>query len=99
MDTKRTRKQNSNEKNDACRSSKKDVETDSESSKNIDPGEMLQAGLRDGRRPRCPLSLGDGSAPAAEGELIHRAGLLVAVFCALISMLAPQQSLNTTESF
>ena len=23
---------------------------------------------RDGRRPRCPLSLGDGSVPAAEGE-------------------------------
>ena len=51
---------------------KKNVETDSESSKNIDPGEMLQAGLRDVRRPRmrCPLSLGDGSAPAAEGEYI-----------------------------
>ena len=35
----------------------------SESSKNIDPGEMLQAGLRDGRRPRCPLSLGNGPRP------------------------------------
>ena len=32
-------------------------QTDSESSKNIDPGEILQLGLTDGRRPRCPLSL------------------------------------------
>ena len=36
------------------------VETDSKSSKVIDPGEMRQAGLRDGR-PRCPgPSLGNG---------------------------------------
>ena len=49
---------------------KKNVETNSESSKNINPGEILQAELRDGRRPRCPLSLDDGSAPAAEGEYI-----------------------------
>ena len=40
------------------------VETDSESSKNIDTGEVLQSGLsRGGRRPRCPLSLGNGQRP------------------------------------
>ena len=38
------------------------VET-GESSNNIDPGEMLQAGLRDGRQPRCSLSLGNGRDP------------------------------------
>ena len=59
-----TRKQKANEKNNQCRSSKKNVvEADSESSRNIDPGEMLQAGLRDGRRSRCPLSLGNGQRP------------------------------------
>ena len=48
-----TRKQKANEKNNPCRSSKKSVvETDSKSSKIIDPGEMRQAGLRDGRQPR-----------------------------------------------
>ena len=50
-----TRKQKANETNNPCRSSKKSVvETDSKSSKIIDPGEMRQAGLRDGRQPRCP---------------------------------------------
>ena len=40
------------------------VETDSESSKNIDTGEVLQSGLsQGGRRPRCPLSLGNGQRP------------------------------------
>ena len=51
-----TRKQKANEKNNPCRSSKKmSKQTDSESSKNIDPGEIFQVGLTDGRRPRCPL--------------------------------------------
>ena len=59
-----TRKQKANEKNNPCRSSKKML------SKRIPnplksiqghPGEMRQAGLRDGRQPRCPgPSLGNG---------------------------------------
>ena len=77
------------------------VETDSESSKNMNPGEMLQAGLSDGRRPRCPLSLGMAitrSRSLAKENTCSRS-FLVAVLCARISMLAPQQSLNKTRSF
>ena len=61
------------------------VEADSESSKkNIDPGAMV------------PLGYLWGTVRAAEREF---ASLLVAVFCAHISMLASQRSLNTTQSF
>ena len=63
------RKQKANEKNNPCRSSKKmSKQTDSESSKNIDPGEILQVGLTDGRRQRCPLSLGNGQRPLPRKE-------------------------------
>ena len=37
-------------------------QTDSESSKNIDPGEILQVGLTDGRRPRGHYPWGTASA-------------------------------------
>ena len=43
-------------------------QTDSESSKNIDPGEILQVGLTDERRPRCPLSSGNGQSPLPRKE-------------------------------
>ena len=63
-----TRKQEANEKNDPCRSSKNVFETDSECSKKIDSGKMLQAGWRDGRQPGCPLSLGNGPRPLPKPE-------------------------------
>ena len=64
-----TRKQKANEKNNPSRSSKKmSKQTDSESSKNIGPGEILQVGLTDGGRPRCPLSLGNGQRPVPRKE-------------------------------
>ena len=73
-----TRKQKANEKNNPCRSSKNmSKQTDSESSKNIDPGEILQVGLTDGRRPRCPLSLGNGQRPLPRKENI----ILCTVVC------------------
>ena len=45
--------------------------------------------------------LGERPSPAAEASRrrIHVAGLLVVVLCAHISMLAPQRSLNTTQTF
>ena len=43
-------------------------QTDSESSKNIDPGEILQMGITDERRPRCPLSSGNGQRPLPRKE-------------------------------
>ena len=60
-----TRKQKANEKNNPCRSSKKvlskRIPTPLKLSIQGHPGEMRQAGLRDGRKPRCPgPSLGNG---------------------------------------
>ena len=44
------------------------VETESESSKNIDPGEMLQAGLKGRATTEMSTILGERPAPAVEGE-------------------------------
>ena len=63
-----SKKQTKKHKN-PCRSSLKILSKNRlRVSKNIDLGAMLQAGLRDGRQPRCPLSLGERPAPAVEGE-------------------------------
>ena len=60
-----TRKQKANERNNPCRSSKKvllkRIPNPLKLSIQGHPGEMRQAGLRDGRQPRCPgPSLGNG---------------------------------------
>ena len=60
-----TRKQKANETNNPCRSSKtvlsKRIPNPLKLSVQGHPGEMRQAGLRDGRHPRCPgPSLGNG---------------------------------------
>ena len=60
-----TRKQKANETNNPCRSSKtvlsKRIPNPLKLSIQGHPGEMRQAGLRDGRQPRCPgPSLGNG---------------------------------------
>ena len=60
-----TRKQKANEKNNPCRSSKKVLSKRIPNPLKLSiqghPGEMRQAGLRDGRQPRCPgPSLGNG---------------------------------------
>ena len=75
---------------------KNDVETDSESSKNIDPGGNAPSGV-EGRATTEMSTILGGRLCARCRRRIHVAGLLVAVFCALISMLAPQRSLNTTQ--
>ena len=99
-----TRKQKANETNNPCRSSKKVLSKRIPNPLKLSiqghPGEMRQAGLW-GRATtwmsRTSTILGKRPALAAEEGL--KAGLLVAEFCAHISMRAPQRSLNTTQSF
>ena len=78
------------------------VETDSKSSKIIDPGAPRGDAPSGAKRRATTLMsrtilVKPGPALAAEGS--EKAGLLVAEFCAHISMRAPQRSLNTTQRF
>ena len=96
-------KAKANEKNNPCRSSKKVLSKRIPNPLKLSiqghPGEMRQAGPRDGRQPRV-VDVPDHPRETARARCRRRkAGLLVAEFCAHISMRAPQRSLNTTQSF
>ena len=96
-----TRKQKANEKNNPCRSSKKVL------SKRIpNPPKIIDPGASRGDAPSGAKGTGDNlDVPDHPWETARarcrrrKAGLLVAEFCAHISMRAPQRSLNTTQSF
>ena len=95
-----TRKQKAKEKNNPCRSSKKVLSKRIPNPLKLSiqghPGEMRQAGLRGGRQP---IDVLDHPWETLARCRRRKAGLLVAEFCAHISMRAPQRSLNTTQSF
>ena len=92
-----TRKQNANEKNNPCRSSKKVL------SKRIPNPLKLSIQGRCAKRgwgTGDNLDVPDHPWETARARCRRRkAGLLVAEFCAHISMRAPQWSMNTTQSF